>query len=258
MVSQLEGLDAFREHFGAFTNEYVVIGGAACSILMSAESLEFRSTKDIDMILILEAEKHADFGKAFWDFIKRGGYVCGERKRDKTCFYRFTEPQGSYPVQIELLSRSPEPLTIPEGIRRVHIDDDVSSLSAIILDEKYYRLLENGCEIKDGIRVLKVEYLILFKMFARMNLKAAKERYRESGNKSDFVNDKDYKKHKNDVFRLLQIVPPDLRLDLPEKIRNDVKQFLDHVSEEPPDLKALGISMEVNEAMEMLRNVYLK
>lgn len=59
-------------------------------------------------------------------------------------------------------------------------------------------------------------------------------------------------------FRLLQIVPPDLRLDLPEKIRNDVKQFLDHVSEEPPDLKALGISMEVNEAMEMLRNVYLK
>lgn len=90
-------------------------------------------------------------------FIKKGKYVCGERKRDKTCFYRFTEPESGYPSQIELLSRSPDPLAIPAGIRKVHIDDDVSSLSAIILDEKYYGLLENGCEIKDGIRVLKAE-----------------------------------------------------------------------------------------------------
>lgn len=49
MVSQLIGLDIFREHFSAFTNEYVVIGGAACSILMSAEDMDFRTTKDIDM-----------------------------------------------------------------------------------------------------------------------------------------------------------------------------------------------------------------
>lgn len=257
MVSQLIGLDIFREHFSAFTNEYVVIGGAACSILMSAEDMDFRTTKDIDMILILEAKEQASFGKAFWEFIKKGKYVCGERKRDKTCFYRFTEPESGYPSQIELLSRSPDPLAIPEGIRKVHIDDDVSSLSAIILDEKYYGLLENGCEIKDGIRVLKAEYLILFKMFARMNLKAAKERYRETRNQADFVNEKDYKKHKNDVFRLLQIIPPDLKLDLPDEIRNDVGQFLEHVSEEPPDLKAMGIDMDVKETMQMLRDVYL-
>ena len=36
----------------------------------------FRATKDIDMIMILE-DKKAEFVKAFWEYIRDGGYRCG-------------------------------------------------------------------------------------------------------------------------------------------------------------------------------------
>ncbi len=60
-----------------------------------------------------------------------------------------------------------------------------------------------------------------------------------------------------EFLKLNKIIPPDLKLDLPDEIRNDVGQFLEHVSEELPNLKAMGIDMDVKEAMQMLRDVYL-
>ena len=50
----VKGLDSFIAQFRDFTDCYTVIGGAACDILMSEAGLEFRATKDVDMILILE------------------------------------------------------------------------------------------------------------------------------------------------------------------------------------------------------------
>ena len=56
-----------------------------------------------------------------------------------------------------------------------------------------------GRRVVDGIGVLGAEHLILFKMYAWINLLEQK--------KADgHVNEKDLKKHKYDVFRLLQIV----------------------------------------------------
>nr|WP_022758851.1 hypothetical protein [Butyrivibrio fibrisolvens] len=48
------GIDSFRDKFRGFEDCYTVIGGAACDILMSEADIDFRLTKDIDMILILE------------------------------------------------------------------------------------------------------------------------------------------------------------------------------------------------------------
>ena len=56
-----------------------------------------------------------------------------------------------------------------------------------------------GRRVVDGIGVLGAEHLIPFKMYAWINLLEQK--------KADgHVNEKDLKKHKYDVFRLLQIV----------------------------------------------------
>ena len=40
---------------------------------MTEAELDFRATKDIDMVVIIEAV-NADFGKRFWEYIKNGGY----------------------------------------------------------------------------------------------------------------------------------------------------------------------------------------
>jgi hypothetical protein len=49
------GLEKFKEYFNGFENQYVLIGGTACSVLFDEYGSDFRSTKDIDMVLIVEA-----------------------------------------------------------------------------------------------------------------------------------------------------------------------------------------------------------
>lgn len=174
----VDGIELFRNAFAKYPDCYTIIGGAACDILMSKTDNLFRATKDIDMILILE-DKYPDFGKAFWDFIKEGEYRCGWKSSEKAHYYRFTEPKRGYPSQIELFSRNPGyHLNIEEGIIPIHIDDETSSLSAILLNDAYYSLMMNGRTVVDDICVLKPEYLIPFKMFAWLDLSEKKEKWR--------------------------------------------------------------------------------
>lgn len=49
------GIKVFRDHFKDFSDQYVVIGGMACDLLLNDAGLDFRITKDIDMVLIVEA-----------------------------------------------------------------------------------------------------------------------------------------------------------------------------------------------------------
>ena len=65
----IKGLDAFKEYFRDFNDQYVIIGGAACDIVFEDSDLSFRATKDIDMVLIVEALT-PEFGQRFWDFIE--------------------------------------------------------------------------------------------------------------------------------------------------------------------------------------------
>lgn len=45
------GLDVFIEHFEAYTDHYVLIGGSACDWQMEQKGLPFRATKDIEEII---------------------------------------------------------------------------------------------------------------------------------------------------------------------------------------------------------------
>ena len=246
----VKGLEKFREKFSKFNDGYAIIGGTACSVIMENEGLPFRSTKDIDAILIVDADNFKSFAKYFWEFIIEGGYKFGWKGDEKAHFYRFTDPQSDYPTQIELFSKKPNILDIPYGITRVSISEDISSLSAIILDDDYYNLLKTGCETINGIRVLKPENLIVFKMFARINLEDEK-------NSGKHVNEKDLKKHKNDVFRLLQLIPEDQRVDLPTKIKSHIQCFLDSMENESLDEQVLGTGTSKDFAINLLRKIYL-
>ena len=164
------GIDSFREKFQDYTDYYTIIGGTACDILLSEADLPFRATKDIDMILIME-DNFPEFASVFWEYIKEGGYKCGWKNEQNMHFYRFTEGKFGYPTMIELFSRKPGyHLEIEEGIIPIHIDDDTSSLSAILLNDDFYKFMMSGRRVVDGIGVLGAEYLIPFKMYAWINL----------------------------------------------------------------------------------------
>ena len=82
------GIKKFEEYFSQYKEQYTIIGGMACDLLMSEAEMDFRLTRDIDMVLIVEALT-SEFANAFWDFIKDGGYEAWTKKDGKPTFYRF-------------------------------------------------------------------------------------------------------------------------------------------------------------------------
>ena len=104
----VKGLDLFRDHFQEFSNQFVLIGGAACDIALENADFDFRSTKDLDIVLFVEA-LNAEFGRAFWDFVRFGGYKIQEKADGSVQFFRFQRPSDDrYPFMFELFARAPE------------------------------------------------------------------------------------------------------------------------------------------------------
>lgn len=69
----VKGLDKFKEYFSEFKENYIIIGGTACSIILRDADIKPRATKDIDIILVVE-NMTPDFGRKFWQFIRDGNY----------------------------------------------------------------------------------------------------------------------------------------------------------------------------------------
>ncbi len=65
----VRGLATFKEYFKDYSDNYIIIGGSACDVIIDEAGFEPRATKDIDIILIVEALTSA-FVKKFWDFIR--------------------------------------------------------------------------------------------------------------------------------------------------------------------------------------------
>lgn len=249
----VRGLDRFKAHFEPFTDRYVLIGGTACSIAMEEVGLEFRATRDLDIVLCVEA-LDGDFVKAFWEFIRNGNYVIQEKSTGKKQFYRFKNPEdGSYPVMLELFSRVPDALNIGDDshLTPIPMDEEVSSLSAILLDDDYYHFVHAGKQEIDGLPVVGPTHLIPLKAKAWLDL----TKRREAG---ETIDEKDIKKHKNDVFRLYQIVDPKTSIALPASIVEDLRRFLGEMGDgQNVDLKNLGLrSRSQDEVLGDLRAIY--
>lgn len=73
---------------------------------------------------------------------------------------------------IEIFSKNQDWISLDkmEGIVPIHIDNSISSLSAILLNESYYNFLINGTGVIDGISVLNAEHIIPFKAKAWLDL----------------------------------------------------------------------------------------
>ena len=81
---------------------------------MTEDGLDFRATKDIDLVLIIEA-LDVNFGKKFWEYVKQAGYEHCNKSSGVPQFYRFSHPiTNQYPAMIELFTRKLDAIQLPE------------------------------------------------------------------------------------------------------------------------------------------------
>ena len=247
----VKGLDIWKEFFADYTSNYVLIGGAACYWYEDEYAQNPRATKDLDVILVAEVLS-AEFGTKFWDFIKAGRYSSRQHHQDKHEFYRFMKPEdGRFPEQIELFSRQLGYLLLPDDARLepVYIEDGISSLSAILMDNAYYDFTIEHSSIFEGIHLANEEALICLKAKAYLDLCKRK-------NDGERIDSYKIEKHKKDVIRLAALIPIEKRFDLPEALHKDVADFCEAIKESLPNqdfMKSIGVSsMNANESLNWL------
>ncbi|GAB4231714.1 MAG: hypothetical protein Tsb0021_10210 [Chlamydiales bacterium] len=215
----IKGLELFKNHFSEYSDNYILIGGAACSLLMEDVALEFRATKDLDIVLYIEGLTE-DFLLAFWEFIKLGGYKNRQKSTGKEVFYRFHSPEDSnFPFMLELFSRASIHLHDDAHLTPVFVNDAVSSLSAILMDDDYYYFMHSGKALVKGLPIIEASHLIPLKARAWIDLVNRKQL-------GLHVDEKDIRKHKNDVFRLYQLLSPSIQINLPSMIKKDMNYFI--------------------------------
>ena len=243
----MEGLGKFRDAFRDFSDNYVIIGGTACEIAMSRTEVKARATHDIDMIVIVEKMTKA-YGERFWQFIKEAGYRPEKRKSgdgDSPHYemYRFLDGKPGYPEMIALLSRHQDILGVPQGlvIEPMPMGENVSSLSAVIMDDEFYHFTIEHSKLTDGVRHAGPIALIALKARAYLNLLND----RAAGH---HVNTKNIKKHRSDVLKNVVILPDEV-IPVPEPILNCIQEFVWAIRKDWAELAGpLAKSLEQNEA----------
>jgi hypothetical protein len=174
----VEGLDKFKEHFSDFSGSYVIIGDTACDLIIETAGLTPRVTKDIDIILIVEA-LNPKIIRHFWTFIKQADYNKRETSARERKYYRFLKPANTgFPYQIELFSRKPDVLDLrgEPYLTPIPVDDDLSSLSAILLNDEYYHFTINHSILEDGLHRANTEALICMKAKAFLDIRHEKKK----------------------------------------------------------------------------------
>ncbi|MDE6095285.1 MAG: hypothetical protein K2G52_03770 [Muribaculaceae bacterium] len=258
----VKGIEKFKEHFSKYQDNYVIIGGTACEVHEDAAGQKPRTTKDIDMILIIEALSH-DFVSEFWEFVKAARYEenhVGEKGEEpKQQYYRFNKPANlEYPTQVELFSRSLDVFELPPDLHITPIptDADLSSLSAILLDDEYYDYTLKHSTVEESVHISNVESLIVLKCKAYLEMKKRKAETGEG-------DERHIRKHRNDVFRLVaSISSGEQTFALPEKLYDDVASFRQQVETDMPDanlIKDMGLRrITPEDLLERLNVLFLK
>lgn len=246
----VKGIDRFKAYFRDYTNQYVLIGGAACDISFGSNNAEFRATRDLDVVLIAEALTR-EFGQRFWEFIRDGGYQNRAKSSGASQFYRFDKPtQEGFPAMIELFARTEYILEDGAELTPIHIDDSISSLSAILLNDSYYDALLRGRDVIDGFSILRHSWLIPFKAKAWLDLN-------ERNRRGEHVDSRNLKKHRNDIIRMAAELVLE-RCELPEEVKSDMANFIEEMNvtdQEIRNLKLRGVKAE--DIRRLLTDMYL-
>ena len=168
----------------------------------------------------------------------------------ETQFYRFIKPQAdNFPLQIELFSRVPDMIQIPEGahLTPVPVGEELSSFSAILLNDDYYHYAVSHTVVLNDLNFVDRDAVILLKAVAYINNSKRKA-------EGEQVRSDDITKHKNDIFRIVSTFTENDRYEIPETLKNDLRTFLEMV--EKDGLGTVALSKELGLGMEISFEVF--
>ena len=98
----VDGIQIFKDHFKDHLDKFVIVGGVACHIIHEEHDMEFRATKDFD-IIILTDKVDKKFSRIFMEFVSKGGYSHLEKSTGEKQYYRFYNPDSrDFPYMLEL------------------------------------------------------------------------------------------------------------------------------------------------------------
>jgi hypothetical protein len=257
----VRGIEQFKAFFAGFEDNYVIIGGTACEIHEEIYAQTPRGTKDIDIILIVGALSK-EFVIRFWNFVKAAHY--GEQNRGtvekqhtRQEFYRFMKPVNQeYPYQVELFSRNLGLIDFPDDahLTPIPVSEDLSSLSAILMNDDYYHYTIKHSRLEDGIHIANIESLICLKCKAYLEMSERKTR-------GEQIDSKQIAKHKKDVFRLAAMLGAAETFAIPKSLSDDIESFCKKASSDLPNadfIKAAGLGRITGEELiQQLKNCFI-
>lgn len=236
----MRGINIFRERFRAYQDSLVLIGGAACDDWFVRQGLSFRATKDLDIVLLIEAI-NPDFIAAMRQFIADGGYEIRHRSDEGSPqLYRFAKPTDpSFPYMLEIFSRTPDGIALADEQTIIPLlsEENSHSLSAILVDDTYYSLIREHSQVQDGISFATATALIPLKAKAWLDLT-------ERQTNGEKIDSKDINKHRADIFRLAGTLPGVPGPLLADSIRQDITLFLDNFPDDSTDWQAILASIK--------------
>lgn len=94
-------------------------------------------------------------------------------------------------------------------------------------------------------------YIIPFKAKAWLDLT-------ERRTAGEHIDNKNIRKHKNNVFRLTELLNPTIRITLPPSVYTDMKEFIQRMDIESIDVKQLGlIGRSKEQILDEIEETYL-
>jgi hypothetical protein len=253
-VAEVRGLTLFRDRFAAHKEKYILIGGCALHAVLTEADLSPRATKDLDIVLVVEA-LDASFVSLFWQFVEEGGYALRQVSQDtQRNFYRFQKPADpEFPAMLELFSREPAlrtPIAPGAHLTPIPVGEDVESLSAILLDADYYAFILAARRDLMGMPYIGEGCLIALKALAWLEMRERRAMGAE-------IDSKHIRKHLMDVLSLAQVLTPESRFEASPRITRDIARFTDEARFEKPDISRFGSSVTLEGMLQRIRTAFV-
>ncbi|MBN1340036.1 MAG: hypothetical protein JXA03_11975 [Bacteroidales bacterium] len=166
-------------------------------------------------------------------------------------------------MQAEIFSRKPDILGDFDGahLAPIPLGEELGSLSAILMNDDYYAFAKKNAELIDGLHLATTPALICLKAKAFLDIgeRLEKADWANEGEKSKLQ--KDHKKHKNDVIRIVLILTGDDKTELPDLIKHDLQHFIHLTKADPPDHQQLAknfgvVSIDPEQILEQLNQTF--
>jgi hypothetical protein len=248
----IHGLEHFRTRFAEHADNFILVGGVAAYLqLEEAGAPRVRPTKDLDIVLMMKPT--GEFLKEIREYVADGEYEIQKGDNGQATFYRFQKPKKiEFPTMLELFATAEKSFELfgNQHIIPITTPKDVESLSAILLDEEYFELIQIHAVLKNGINIIDEKALIPFKAKAYLEIKERKE------------DSKNWKKHRGDIINLaVAFLTEDSSVELRGKVRAHFEQFIEQLKVEITSDIVQGAcdqTISPDEIIRLLENSFLK